>query len=683
RYTLFTSQLDNPPVFGKVAGGLAVGSLSPQTGDYRSQHAAFNYTHTFGPTLLTEARVGLIRFRLDGYQSDAGLRTNEQVGIPNINTDDILTQGLAGIDVFGPVGAWFMGIRSGVGIPRIDRTTGFQWVNNWTKIFGSHQLRWGADIRRNRFEFIATNASSRGNFQFAPSITGADEAAGSGLGMASFLLGMPSNFNRAVLRGFTSERMTRAAFYWQDIWRATPKLTLNYGLRYDYYSPVTPGHPGGLVNFDINTGDLLLAGLGDVSNTANVQTDWNNVAPRLGAAYKLTSKTVLRAGFGRSYFLSNYGGMFFFLTSTYPIAAQQTIDQSNIRFPIFPIEEGPPTPTTPEFPASGHLPAPRGELLKHRPFDNRTEYIDSWNLTLEHQLANDLRVSVGYVGNVGRKLWRALNINAAPPGVGPLRDRRRFFQEFGLDQQIQNGCNCENSNYNSLQFVVEKRFSEGYWLNSAFTWSKALDLRGAPNPLDRRSGYGPSEFDRAAIWVLSHTWDLPYGAGRRFGASAGGIREFLLGGWKFQGITTLASGFPFTPTLSDRSSINADFGQRPDVAGDPRVPEPNRERWFDPSAFSVPQCCRLGNAGTNILRGPSLFTVDWSFGKEFQIRESMRLDFRWENYNLFNHANLALPATAVDSPTAGRIFGLAGSQSFGGAGVTPMRRMQLGARLSW
>jgi len=138
-----------------------------------------------------------------------------------------------------------MGILSGVGIPRLDRTTGLQLVNNWTNIRGSHQLRWGTDIRRNRFEFIAVNASTRGNFVFAPSITGANEVGGSGLGTATFLLGMPSAFDRAVLTGYTSERMWRAAFYGQDIWRATPKLTINYGLRYDYIGPDTAARPGG------------------------------------------------------------------------------------------------------------------------------------------------------------------------------------------------------------------------------------------------------------------------------------------------------------------------------------------------------------------------------------------------------------------------------------------------------
>jgi hypothetical protein len=145
----------------------------------------------------------------------------------------------------------------------------------------------------------------------------------------------------------------------------------------------------------------------------------------------------------------------------------------------------------------------------------------------------------------------------------------------------------------------------------------------------------------------------------------------------------LQSGFPFTPVVSNNSTLNGDFTQRPDIVGDYKVSNPDRVRWYDPAAFAIPQCCRLGNAGTNIIRGPRLFTADWAFGKDFVFTESKRLEFRWENFNFFNPANLALPINAVDSPIAGRILGLAGSQTFGGAGVIPMRRMQFCLRLIW
>ncbi len=322
-------------------------------------------------------------------------------------------------------------------------------------------------------------------------------------------------------------------------------------------------------------------------------------------------------------------------------------------------------------------------MLKYRPWDNKTEYIDSYNFTIEQQVGNDVRISVAYVGNVGRQLWRTLNINAAQPGVGPLLSRRPYYPKYGLDTTIQNGCNCENSSYNSLQWVVEKRYSHSYSLNSAFTWSKAIDARDAPNPANRQSGRGPSQYDRAAAWVLSHSLELPYGPGKRFGSTARGIEKIALAGWQFHGITSLESGFPFSAVLSNNSTLNADYGQRPDIISDPGVSNPNRNLWFNPGAFQAPVCCRLGNAGTDIIRGPILATVEWSFGKDFLFGETRRLEFRWENYNLLNHANLAIPINAVDSPIAGKILGLAGSQSFGGAGAIPMRRMQLGLRLSW
>src|SRR5262249_1135810 len=151
-----------------------------------------------------------------------------------------------------------------------------------------------------------------------------------------------------------------------------------------------------------------------------------------------------------------------------------------------------------------------------------------------------------------------------------------YYLKFGVDQTVQNGCNCENSSYNSLEWVVEKRFSHGYSLNSAFTWSKAIDMRDAPNPANRRSGRGLSQYDRAAAWILSHSWELPWGRGKPFGSTAGGVTKAALAGWQFSGITTLESGFPFTPVLSNNSTLNADFGQRPDVIRNWGVPEQTR-----------------------------------------------------------------------------------------------------------
>ena len=707
RYTYLGTLLDNPPLFGVKAGGTAVGGLSPQTGNTRSQQAALNYTHTFSPSLLTEVRAGTVRFKLSGWQADSLLKTNDKVGIPGINTADRRTGGLAGIDVFGPVGGWAMGILSGVGIPRFDWTTAFQFVNNWTKMSGNHQFRWGADIKRNRFDFQSVNASSRGDFQFAPIITSSPAVSGSGLGMATFLLGMPSHFDRAVYAQVPGERQTRLAFYAQDVWKATPKLTINYGIRYDYFQPVVPRGAGGLVNWDPATGELILAGLGNVSKSANVFSPKTNFSPRLGFSYRLTQKTILRAGFGRSYFGGNYDAVFYHLTSAYPITSQQTITQSNGLQPIFVLDgqTGPPPSTAPALPSSGRLMPPPGQLIKPRPFDWKTEHIDSWNFTVERQMASDFRLSVAYVGNKGTNLaWGGYNPNAANVGRDAtdtdLLSRRPMFVKFGEDNAFASLCNCMSSNYHSLQVVGEKRLSYGYSLNSSFTWAKAMDheLGGfgwgdqSTNPYDMKGSYGISTYNRAAVWTISHIWQLPYGRGLRRGSNATGVKKVVLAGWNFNGITTMESGFPVSPNASSGANLLADWGQRPDrVPGVDWMNVPGgqtRDRWYNPAAFTTNfPCCRWGNASRSIIRGPGLSSADWALWKEFTFktplnREDTTLQFRWENFNSFNRTNLGLPNSAVDSDSAGRITDLAGAGSGFGV-IGPMRRMQFGLRLVW
>ncbi len=487
--------------------------------------------------------------------------------------------------------------------------------------------------------------------------------------------------------GFTRERNWRTGIYWQDTWRATPKLTINYGFRWDYLGPVTSADPGGLANFDPGSGDILLAGLGDVSGTANVAAEWGNISPRMGLAYKLTDTTVIRAGFGRSYFSSNYGGQFYQLTSFFPIVSQQTIVQSNQRFPVFPIQQGPPAESSPALPDSGHMVPPKDQLLKHRPFEHPNEYVDSWNIAIEHQFAQDWKISLAWVGNVGRHLWWPTNMNAAIPGPGDRNNRRQLFPKFGLSSGVNNGCNCANSSYNALQWVTEKRFNNGYMIKSSFTWAKALDghLGGfgwgdqGSNPHDRAGGYGLSPYNRAVVWTLAHSFELPFGKGKRFGSDASGALDAIIGGWQFHGITIAETGFAMSPAFSG-ADLNADFGQRPDRIGDHNISNSDRNRWFDSSAFAAPAPFTWGNAGRGTMRGPGLFGADWSLWKQFHISEGKKLQLRWESFNVLNHANLANPNTFIGGSTTGQIFALAGSTGVGPS-TSPMRRMQFGLRL--
>jgi hypothetical protein len=708
RNTYLYSHLLTPGLFGTVAGGPPTGGLAAEDVPTHNDQIALNYTHTFGASLLAEFRGGLLRWHLQGYTPDANLKTNDQVGIMGLNLGGKITGGLAGFTIGGPTGSFIEGPGpNNVALPRLDIINVWEGVNNWTWMKGSHQVRWGGDIRRNMEDLFTVNAHTAGYFDFGQLTTGTPDVAGSGIGAASFALGLPSNFQRGVFRFIPHERQWRDAFYAQDVWRMTPKLTANYGLRWDYFGPDETDLKAGLSNFDPSTGDVLLANLGGISSTTNVRGYHKGWAPRIGLAYKLTGRTVIRSGLGRSYFATNYSSTFQQLSIVFPISGTQTVAQTNIYQPVFPLDQGVVPPAAPfTAPASGRLKVPDGASVYYNPPYQPTEHVDQWNFTVEHVVANDLRVSLAYLGTKGTDLAWDPNINAANIGPGDIQDRRPFFPLYGLTQGIGSRNNGGNSNYNALQFIVDKRFSRGYSLTSSFTWSKSLDTEIAgfawgdqgTNPYDREGSYGVgTNQDRAAVWTLTHNWQLPYGQGLRWGSNATGIKRALLGGWQFNGITIVEDGFALSPIFGNGATLNADWGQRPDrVSGVPLYPaHQTTAEWYNPAAFEAPQfpgppgtvqCCRWGNAARGSIRGPGLIGTDWALWKEFRFktplnRENTDLQFRWESYNALNRAPLGEPNMTTDNALAGQITSLQGT--FLKANSTSMRRMEFTVRVQF
>lgn len=221
----------------------------------------------------------------------------------------------------------------------------------------------------------------------------------------------------------------------------------------------------------------------------------------------------------------------------------------------------------------------------------------------------------------------------------------------------------------------EKRYSQGLILNAALTWGKSYDFgsHNAFNPWDHNTDRALQDGDRALVFAVGHVWDLPFGPTKKFLKSDGPIR-FLTAGWQFSGITRWMSGSPFTPTVANTASLNSDCCTlRPDRIGQGTVANPDRNQWFDKTAFVVPGLYPFGNAGRNILRGPSFATADWALSKSLRFTETFRLELRWEAFNAFNQTNLGNPTAAIDSTLAGRITGLAHF----------MRRQQLGAHFYW
>jgi hypothetical protein len=467
-------------------------------------------------------------------------------------------------------------------------------------------------------------------------------------------------------------------YFAQDSWRVTSKLNLSFGLRWDTWFPNHVNKPGLGSRYEVDDNLNRIAGIGGNSLSGGVETQWHNFSPRLAIAYNITPKTVVRTGWGRSFFQGIFGWTFNNTSFGYPTLIQQAISAASPFVPVFSLSVGPPLPTFPEIPSNGLLPLPDGVGVGHTPKDLKYPYVDAWNLSVERQISENITVEASYVGNVGRHLNFNWNMNAAFPGPGDFNPRRALWKKFGISQGISDLCDCASSNYNALQTKLTKRFSKNSSLLVNYTWSKALDFGEFGNPTNQfnyREDYGPADFDRTSVFNVGHEYILPFGAGQRWLSNVHGVARHLIEGWQWTGITSFLSGYPFSPVLYNNSSLNADMGLRPDKIGDPSVPNPSRDGWFNPDAYRVPALYKFGNASKNSLRAPGVAIANWSLFKNFKLSEALKMQFRWEVFNAFNRTNLSHFVTnGVDAgDAAGKIFDIA----------EPMRNMQFALRFQW
>lgn len=674
RYTLFRTKFDTPNVFGPVAGGAPLGGISNSgQSATQTQSMALGLSRVFSPTLLADVRFGFSRLRIDTLNFDKDLKTAETSGIPGVNIggNPVYTNGLPRMNVSGPVGAWAMGSFGG---PFFERETVFNVISSFTKIIGNHSVKWGADIKK--VFFIRTDANGRGDFGFAQAVTGRADRPGSGIGMASFLLGLPATYTRRITNVLPQEKQWRDGIYIQNNWKVTRKLTLNLGLRWEYHSPMftSEGAPP-LTNLDTNTGMILLTTAAD--KYAGIPPIRDEFSPRFGLAYQLTGNTVIRTGFGRSYAIAIFGGTFATQAGSYPNSQPQELLQVNPFTPVIRFENGPPAPAAiPAFPPSGQVPLPPGVPFTYPGTGQFPhQYTDSWNFTVQHQIGKSSSFEVGYVGNASRKIWSNINPNAPTFGPGSFNSRRPFFQKFGWFQNMTLRRAGLKANYHSLQARLQKNFSSGLSAFSNFTWSKGIDegTTGPMNQFDIRGSRSPSDLNRDFVSVSSFVWDLPFGSGKPVGSQAKGVVRHLIEGWSTNAIVNLMSGRYLTPVMGNNASLNSTVQLRPDRAGSGEVSDPTRNKWFDVTAFRTPALYTYGNSGRNILLGPGFASVDLAVFKAFRVSERVSLQVRWEALNAFNRTNLNNPNTTIDAAAGGGIFGL----------VHPMRRMQIGGRLEW
>jgi len=599
-------------------------------------------THSFTPSLVNELRLGYNRVGRNSNTENAGRNLNQQVGLPTIwsNPRD---NGLTAVTVTG-----FSPLGDDYTQPQRGMTNTYQLIDQASWVRNRHILKFGFDIRKleqNAFRDV----QSRGFLNFSGF---------SGNALAEMLQGVLSASGYARSDNPQYLRTQSYNFFVHDTWRLSSRATLNLGLRYEYNSPGVDKFDRANV-YDPATGTLAAVGKNGFPRGA-YNADRNNLAPRLGLAFSLNNKTVLRAGYG-FYFdqgaLAPGEGLYFsppYYNFNLFVALQTYfLNLSN------------PFPSDYPFPLPGSATA----------FDRnlRTPYLQHWNFTIERALSKSATFEAGYVGSKGTKLYGWRDINQPRPTNAPSYMRPNpYFDDVTIAESR------ANSNYHSLQARFSQRMTKGLTALVSYTWAKSLDntsgffqSTGDPNfpqnSYDLQAERGRSSFDVRHRAVASYSYDLPIAKGNR-----------LLGGWQTLGIWTFQTGRPFTVALNPdfdnsntgRSVLGFGNNDRPNLIANPTLDNPTADRWFNTAAFSVPTHGTFGNAGRNILDGPGLQTFNLSLVKNTVFSDRYTLQFRSEFFNAFDRANFGLPDNFVGNPAFGRILS-AGDP----------RRIQLGLKL--
>lgn len=639
------------------------------TSGLTAQHLVLNWVHVISPRMMLDVRAGYARFHLDFTQADvaSGDKLGNKLGVPNANQQDLQN----GLPIFSPAG--YTGIGHSRSLPILRRQNIFQYVGNLTYTSSAHTIKTGFDARRRHLTEYQTNRGN-GRFNFAPNITNNPANNTGGNAIAAFLLGAPSLIEQDYLLAWVGLRGTEYSAYIGDDWRVTQKLTLNLGMRYELDTPYSEV-ANRWANFDPSTATVLVAGRNGVSKYAGVNTFKKGFAPRFGFAYKVADKTVVRGGGGIFWNTAGHGGNTLRLQRHVPFGPIYSFSPGNF-FVTRRVSDG--FPTIPALNLA-NADVPTGSVIGVDP-NYQPGYAEQFNLTVEHELPSSLLLKASYVANLGRHLDTSYNLNQAVPGAGAVNNRRPFFGVRPTLADVTWAVSDGLAAYHAFQFSAEKRLTAGLSGLLSYTWGHSIDTVGQnfgggsdgplpQDPLNRRADRGNSPFDIRHRLTVAWNYSLPFGKGKKW-LSGGGPAEYVLGGWQINGINTFQTGLPFTPT-ANTSTLNTGTASRPNRTGNGTLDNPTIDRWFDTSAFATPAQFSYGNSGRNILYGPGRVNMDFSLFKDFRLVEAVKLQFRTEFFNVFNHAQFDLPNAAVGASNAGTITGIVG---------TP-RQIQFGLKL--
>jgi hypothetical protein len=704
RYSYSRPVTFDAAVYGIYGGPRGTGGAGFEgTGVQGTHSGAINYDHIFSPTLITEARFGVNRYRNDAQQVGYGQKTSDALGVPGVNQSDF-TSGPFGVTLDNFGNSPFFGFSAS--LPWIRAETNVLFTNVWTKTKGNHTIKFGFDMRRVRDDLLQTQTfSPRGLFHFKVDQTSNGVAPTSfGNSMASFLLDVPGETGRDLPIIFPAYRAWEFFAFVQDKWVVTPKLTVDIGLRWEFYPPATPAHSGGFSQYNPTNNSLIIAGVSNNPSDLGLDRHYKDFAPRLGIAYRLTEKTVIRTGFGISYAP--------FPDNTY--AYNFPVKQNNAYEPncsicpavlpngqVTTFQNGFPPATPALIPSNGIIanPDPSQVYFQINPHF-REPYVESWNFAIQRSLPFNLVLDVAYVGNHGVAQPADYNLNASTT-IGADVQGQPEYLPFGRKANTELRYVGYSSMYHGLQLKLDKRFSSGFTMTTAYTFSKAMGYQSEDSFLEffiaQRRNWQRLNFDRKHFFVQSYVYELPFGKGKQHLQS--GPASWILGGWQVNGVLQIASGaplgnnggtiaFPYSAAglkaPGNQNTVNH-FGPIHVLYGD-GFSSP----WFDntkcsatitTNCFAPPGPLQFGNLGPNVIDGPGYWNLDASLFRNFEINERWHLQFRAEAFSVVNTPQWGQPNTDYTSANFGLITGLA-NQLPGGQGGGA-RQIQLGAKLTF
>ncbi len=698
------STSNTPEIIGSPFPGFADGGgFFDGNQQITAYSGAASEVHVFSVHKVNEFRVGFNRIKTSRYQAFSNQNVSSLIGFPGVPYEPGTNNG--GLPQLSFSDASTLG--SPTFLPAVERQTTFQISDTFTLNVGHHTMKLGGEIRPERFS-IYEPADPRGSMTFSHGYT--DNAGNPGTGgnsLATLLTGQPSGGNINNLNNIDYYRHTYALFA-QDDWRALPQLTLNLGMRYEFFSPVYSKN-NAQANFNPVTGKLdipkdsnvtltpTLAATLPVNHTASnalISSDYKDFGPRVGLAYNATKHLAIQSAFG-VFFNGDEAGPYsnpspgfnppYFISQTFsaPCGLPSYSAAQDCSVPgIATLSQG--------FPADS-LTDPNTPTLFALDPNLRMPYVLQWHLSTQYQVSDKSVVEIAYVGSKGDRSYIYLNGNQAQPTPdpsAPTAPRRPFSY---VDASIGYLRSSGSSNYNGLQTSFQQRLSRGLEFIVNYTYSKALgnassaDLGSQNNDGFRNSRYpnqeyGPLDFDVRNRFVASYLYDLPFGTGHRL-ATHNAIVDHIIGDWNWSGIVTLSSGTWFTVTDGNADFANSDGQQRPDFV--PGVKANSKPclpgTFFNTCAFQNPALGSFGNVSLNSLEGPSDKNVDFALEKKIPLGESRHIEFRAEAFNAFNHPNFQFAAPGPQNSINSTIMG---TPSFGSlTGANAPRLLQLALKI--